>query len=96
VKSAYEIAKNGGKHEGFYRNNRDLPAAMLERGIGSMEKRLADHRAWIADPYIKLPYDADPRQVAALVSKKWPGDIARIEEEMGILQGILQEKGEIR
>ena len=69
---------------------------MLERGIRSMKKRLAEHRGWIADPYSKLPVDADIRQVAELISKKWPGDIARIEEQMGILRGILQDKGVTR
>ena len=94
MKNAYETAKGGGKHAGFYRNNLDLPRSMLERGIRSMEQRMAEHQAWIANPYTKLPIDTDIRQVLALVTKKWPGDIARIKEEMCILQGILQDKGE--
>lgn len=92
VRSAYEMAKEGGKHEGFYRNYRDLPASMIERGIRSMEKRLAEHSAWINDPYIKLPRDADQREVKALTTRKWPRDMARIEEEMAVLRGILQDR----
>ena len=90
--SAYKIAKSGGRHAGFYLNNRQLTPGMLKRGIRSMQDTIAQHRAWIADPYLKLPRDTDSRRVAALVNRKWPSDIARIEEELSILQGILLEK----
>jgi hypothetical protein len=65
---------------------------MVERGIRTMEKRLEEHRAWIADPSLKLPPDTDPREIAALVSKKWPADIARIEDEISVLRGLLEER----
>lgn len=90
--SAYDIAKSGGRHAGFYRNNKNLTPGMLERGIRAMQKTIEDHKSWIADPYLKIPQGTDPRRIDALVNKKWPSDIARIEEELSILQGILAEK----
>ena len=35
----------------------------------------------------------DPRQQAALIDSKRPGDIARQQEQLDILRGILEERG---
>ncbi len=59
-----------------------------------MEKTIELHEAWIANPYLKVSRTADKRQIDALVTRKWPGDIARIREEMAILKGILSARGE--
>jgi len=93
TKSAYEVAKAGGKHGGFYANNLNLSTAMLLRGIRSMRKRIEEHQAWMEDPYLKVPATLDQRHVEHLISIKWPEDIVRIEAEIAILQGIFDERG---
>ena len=65
---------------------------MIERGIKTMEKRIEEHQSWIDNPFIKLPPDIDERAVNALVNKKWPSDIARIQAELEVLQGILEDR----
>lgn len=49
------------------------------------------HRSWITNPQSKIPnFGAlDPRQQAALIGSKWPADIARQQEQLDILRGLL-------
>jgi hypothetical protein len=50
-----------------------------QRGIRFIEKQIAEHESKSADPakHIDDWVNLDPRQQAALVTKKWPGDIQR-------------------
>ena len=89
--SAYDEALAGGKHAGFLRNYLDKPTPQIERGITSIEKQIAEHQAKIQNPsaYIDDWASLDPRQQQALLNSKWPGDIARQQEQLEILRGIL-------
>ena len=89
---AYDTAKNGGVHWGTWNNYRDRPTSMIERSIKSMEMRIEEHRSWIGNPFAKLPPDIDERAFNALVNKKWPSDISRIQAECDVLQGIMEER----
>ena len=88
---AYGTALSGGRHAGFLANYAGKPTAQIERGINSIEKQVAAHQAKIANPgrYIDEWASLDPRQQQALVNSKWPGDIARQQEQLDILRGIL-------
>ena len=88
---AYGTALSGGRHAGFLANYAGKPTAQIERGITSIEKQIAAHQAKIANPgrYIDQWASLDPRQQQALVNSKWPGDIARQQEQLDILRGIL-------
>jgi len=88
---AYGTALNGGRHAGFLANYAGKPTAQIERGITSIEKQIAEHQAKIANAgrYIDDWASLDPRQQQALVNSKWPGDIARQQEQLDILRGIL-------
>ncbi len=74
AKSAFNIAKEGGKHAGFLRNYAGKAAAEIQKGIGSIEKQIAEHQAKILNPekFIDGWSKLDPRQQHALVTKKWP------------------------
>ncbi len=63
----------------------------IEGGIVSLQRQIAAHEAKIADPASAIPEwsSLDPRQQQALVTSKWPGDIARQQEQIDILRGIL-------
>ena len=91
VKSAYDIAKEGGKHSGFYKQYINKSRKEIEKGIKSIEKEIAEHQAKIANPEKYIPdfKSLDPRQQEALVNKKWPSDIQRQKEQLDILKGIL-------
>jgi hypothetical protein len=92
TKSAYEIAKNGGKHAGMLKNYKEKPVSMIERAIRSMKKQIDLHESWIKNPHLKLKSNEDQRRVSALVNKKWPEDILRIKAEVDVLRGLLQER----
>ncbi|MGC3875391.1 hypothetical protein ACPF7Z_19300 [Halomonas sp. GXIMD04776] len=94
VGNAFSIAKSGGKHAGFLKNNQDRPNEELAKGAAKIEKQIALHQAKIKDPakYVEGWSKLDPRQQEALVNKKWPSDIRRQEEQRDILKGILSER----
>ncbi len=78
-KSAFNIAKQGGKHKGFLKNNLNRITDELQKGVIKLEKRIAQHQDKIANPSknIKDWDKLDPRQQQALINKKWPSDIQR-------------------
>ena len=90
----FDVAKSGGKHGGFYNQYIDKPADQIEKGIKSLDEQIQLHKDKIANPRKHIPdWDTlDPRQQEALLTKKWPGDIARQKEQMGILLNILEQR----
>ena len=89
---AYETARTGGKHEGWYRVYREVGDRQIEKSIRSFEALIQEHRAWIENPYLKLPQGTDSARVRNLVDVGWPEDIQRHLEFIDILNGILRER----
>ena len=89
---AYEEARAGGKHAGWYRNSQELGELQIEKSIRSFQGQIKRHEAWIADPHSKLPSTTDPARVRNLVEIGWPEDIRRHHEFIDILKGILKER----
>jgi len=91
--TAYEIAKTGGKHHGWYLEQVKLSDAELLKGISSFEKQIARHESWIADPTIKIANysDFDPRRQVALIAG-WKQDASRHRESIEIQRRILKER----
>lgn len=52
-KGIVDEALSGGRHSGFLQNYAGRSRAEIERGIGSLQRQIDDHRAWIEDPYRK-------------------------------------------
>jgi RHS repeat-associated protein len=92
-KNAYDIAKEGGKHSGFYKQYVNKSPKEIGRGIQSIEKEIAEHQAKIINPekYIPNFKDLDSRQQEALINRKWPSDIQRQQEQLDILKGIKEK-----
>ena len=90
-KSAFEIAKQGGKHSGFLKNYANRPPQQIRSGISSLEKQIAVHQAKIQNPskLVKGFDKLDPRKQQHLINEKWPSDIARQREQAEILRGLL-------
>lgn len=93
--SAYSIAQlPGHPHHGWLKRQRSLPTVKLRKSIRSFRKLIARHEAWIEDPYLKFPRDADLEEVRYHQGVKWPSDIARHREQINILEGIIHEREE--
>ena len=94
MSSAFEVAKAGGKHAGWLKQRLEDGPVQLRKGMRSIARQIAQHEAWIANPAAKVQ-DIDSRLPAyqvALVAG-WRDDIARQQEQMDILRGVLKEKG---
>ncbi|WP_347331327.1 DUF637 domain-containing protein [Marinimicrobium locisalis] len=94
TKSSFDVAKEGGKHAGFLKNNLARSSEELTKGISKLERQIALHQDKIANPskYIDGWGELDPRQQQALINKKWPSDILRQREQRDILKGILNDR----
>ncbi|MCM2989749.1 T7SS effector LXG polymorphic toxin [Bacillus safensis] len=92
INGAYDVAKSGGKHSGFYKQYIDKSPDQIKKGINSIDKQIAEHRDKIKNPEKHIPNfrNLDPRQQEALINKKWPSDIQRQIEQKQILEGILK------
>lgn len=84
-------ALSGGRHAGSLKNYSSRSTPEIERGITSIEKQIAEHRAKIENPVAHIEDWAtlDPRQQQALLPSKWPNDIARQQKQLDNLRGIL-------
>ncbi|SFW40852.1 hypothetical protein [Nitrosovibrio sp. Nv17] len=93
MSSAYEIAKAGGKHSGWYKVYRVYGQRQIVKSIRNLEKQIAYHENWIANPLSKIQnyHDLDARERIGLITG-WEADIRRQRELVGILQGILKER----
>ncbi|WP_178022414.1 hypothetical protein [uncultured Paenibacillus sp.] len=92
--NAFDVAKSGGKHSGFYNQYVGKSKKDIQKGIQSLDKQIAEHQDKIRNPeaHISNFKDLDPRQQEALVNKKWPSDIQRQMEQKEILEGILRSR----
>jgi hypothetical protein len=95
VTEAYNIAKQGGKHSGFYNEYTKRSNSEIQKGIDSINRQISEHQDKIRSPkkYISDFDNLDPRQQKAL-PQKWQSDIKRQIEQKIILEGILKERGQ--
>jgi hypothetical protein len=91
---AYTLAKNGGRHSGWYNQFKDKDESEICRGIRAIEKQMQEHQDKILNPrkYIRGFDSLTPQEQNGLVKRKWPKDIQRQGEQKVILQGILRER----
>jgi RHS repeat-associated protein len=94
AKEAFETASAGGRHSGFLQNYVTRSKEEIRRAIKSIEKQIAKHEGKISNPeeHVKDWQRLDPRQQDALVNRKWPGDIQRQKEQVGILKELVKRK----
>jgi hypothetical protein len=95
VKNAYELAKAGKIHGRTYEKNLHKPAQELNKSIRSLQKRIAEHRAKVANPQNYDPkwntYPAK-RQNDALTH--WRKELKTFTEQRDIYAGILKNRKE--
>jgi hypothetical protein len=90
---AYEIAKAGGRHEGFYNEYRGRRAPELEKAIRSLRTQIDAHLDKIADPDRHIDVGVPAIQRRNLVTSYWPREIVDFQSHIAILEGILKERG---
>ena len=92
VSNAYEIAKAGGKHGMWLLEQRKLGVRQIQSGAKSILRQIELHERWIAAPESKVHdwADRDPRYRDGLL-RKWRQDIARQQDQVTIMNGVLQE-----
>ncbi|MGE0209888.1 MAG: minor capsid protein [Lysobacteraceae bacterium] len=93
IVSAYADASTGGQYAGFFTEHAKYSDAQLQRSVRSLQKTIAEHEAWVQDPFLKLSGDESAFEISNLVNKKWPKDIARNRAYLEIVQGILRGRG---
>ncbi|MEZ4676296.1 MAG: hypothetical protein R2932_18895 [Caldilineaceae bacterium] len=93
INTAYQIAKEGGKHAGFLRNYASRPVSQIQKGISSIEELIVEHRDKIINPekYVPNFRELDPRRQEALLTRVWPNDIQRQTEQLEVLKGLVDE-----
>jgi hypothetical protein len=85
---------SGGSNSLFYRKNdfrREL-LGKLRKAIRSLLKQIAQHEAWISNPYLKFAVNAHPAIIRYHQLVKWRNDIARQREQINILEGVIHER----
>ena len=91
--NVFNIAQKGGKHAGFLKNYSSRSRAEIEKGIRSLEKQIEKHKNKINNPQnVKNFGELDKKKQVDLIRNKWPSDIARQQEQLNILQGLLKSK----
>lgn len=93
VKDAYEIAKAGGTHAPWMKEQLALGIRQLESAERSILKQISLHERLLENPAEKVPdwEERDQRYQAGLL-KKWRQDIQRRKEQVQIIRAVLLEK----
>jgi hypothetical protein len=92
--SAYEIAKSGGRHGGMYKIWNLFPDTKIRTTIRSYEKVVQEHYDKLKNPEKWINnWNELPEFRKEIYLKDWQGDIARNQEFIDVLKGILQERG---
>jgi len=92
-RSAYEIAKAGGRHAGLLRIYQAKSTAEIQRAVRSYERQVAMHRQKMHSPeqFIQA-WDQKSSRVQQALLRHWQEDRVRNQELADIMRGILQER----
>jgi hypothetical protein len=92
--SAYEVAKQGGRHAGLLGTYQGKSVAEIQRALGSYERQAALHRQKMNSPetFARDWVRKSPRAQQGLL-RHWQQDLTRNQELADVMRGILQERG---
>ena len=68
----YNIAKQGGKHSGFYDEYSKKPDSQIQKGIESINKQISEHQNKIEDP---------KKSIAFLIHKRYIPDPEQLNQQ---------------
>ena len=92
-RSAYEVAKAGGRHAGLLRTYQGKSTAEIQRALRSYERQVALHRQKVGNPeqFIR-GWDQKSHRVQQALLRHWQEDSARNQELADVMRGILRER----
>ena len=92
--SAYEIAKAGGRHAGLLHTYQGKSPEEIHRALRTYERQVDLHRQQLRSPerFVEAWAKKSPRTQAGLI-RHWQEDLARNQELVEIMRGILQDRG---
>jgi hypothetical protein len=92
--SAYEVAKQGGRHAGLLRTYQGKSVEEIQRALRSYERQAAQHRQKINSPevFVQSWGRKSPRAREGLL-RHWQQDLTRNQELADVMRGMLQERG---
>jgi hypothetical protein len=92
--SAYEVAKQGGRHAGLLRTSQRKSVEEIQRALRSYERQAALHRQKMSSPetFVQDWVRKSPRAQQGLL-RHWRQDLTRNQELADVIRGILQERG---
>ncbi len=92
MKSAYEIAKEGGRHKGLYERNKNVRSPEIEKSIRSLFQQIKIHEEKIVSPLDFVRSGIPGTEISYLVESYWPKEILKFKESISVLQGVLKER----
>jgi hypothetical protein len=92
--SAYEVAKQGGRHAGLLRTYQGKSVEEIQRALRSYERQAELHRQKINSPdtFVQDWVRKSHRAQQGLL-RHWQQDMTRNQELADVMRGILQERG---
>jgi hypothetical protein len=92
-RSAYEVAKAGGRHADLLRTYQDKSTTEIQRALRSYERQVALHQQKVSHPeqFIQAWDQKSPRVQQAFL-RHWQEDRARNQEVVEVMRGMLQER----
>ena len=93
-RSAYEVAKQGGRHAGLLRVYQGKSVEEIQRALRSYERQAALHRQKLSSPetFVQDWVRQSPRAQQVLL-RHWRQELTRNRELADVMRGILQERG---
>jgi len=92
--AAYDVARDGGKHAGLYREYSGRGNREIQKAVDSYEKQVSTHQDKLANPekYASNWSRMDSREQQGLI-RHWEQDLKRNKDSGDIMRGILRERG---
>jgi hypothetical protein len=92
--SAYEVAKQGGRHAGLLRIYQGKSVEEIQRALRSYERQAALHRQKMSSPemFVQDWVRKSSRAQQGLL-RHWQQDLTRNRELADVMRRILQERG---
>lgn len=91
TENAYDIAKNGGRHAGFFKNYVNRSADEIKKAVSSLEKQIESHTSKLGNPskYVE-DWASRSNEYKNGLKRKWQTEITGQREQKTVLEGILK------
>ena len=93
--AVFNEAKNGGRHNGMYKQLTGQTDDELVKSVRSFEENVKEHASKINSPSDFIhDWDSRNEQYKVGIIKKWQKDLTRNEELAAVALGVIKERGQ--